>query len=413
MYLTSLIHRDRLFDVASRWFADRVERGDGKFITEVFIYESLISGPTSRRFLTDIIERTWGEPSTLQRIFLKDDLRRAIIEGCKNPTEREQALFRQFRELPEEYFPRTPVDLILASGRDGTLLGMSRIKRIRRVAEKASRRIADRLAGAIQRHARSLAEIRARAMQVPLEDLVTPPETMAEEFATAERIVSQAFRDQELRFEPEDLRIDDVIGFKFVGEPERLARIEEAIRTYPGARVLEREEHHGLYNDINLIVDLDLPPVGEIADRMRGRSWAFAARRGLSEEVLARDFPFYVESGARSFRAEVILTTYDELVESEFGRSIHEERILEQRHSAPYSGRIATNASYIVEYLLMLAISPQVEVTELPVKMWGRYLPDTVSVAVWRLFGIERGGVLCDSFALDPNEVLAAPAEGC
>jgi len=33
MYLSGLTHRDRLFDVATRWLADRLEPTDGRVLT--------------------------------------------------------------------------------------------------------------------------------------------------------------------------------------------------------------------------------------------------------------------------------------------------------------------------------------------------------------------------------------------
>ena len=101
--------------------------------------------------------------------------------------------------------------------------------------------------------------------------------------------------------------------------------------------------------------------------------------------------PDYVASGARTFCAEVILTTREDLVESEFGSSIHESRILEQRKGLDTGGRIASNASFLIEYMFMLSLSPTVDISELPVKMWGRYLPDVYSIAVLELFGLSLG----------------------
>jgi hypothetical protein len=63
-------------------------------------------------------------------------------------------------------------------------------------------------------------------------------------------------------------------------------------------------------------------------------------------------------------------------------------------------GRIASNASFLIEYMLMLALSPTLDVRDLPVKMWGRYLPDVYSVAVWKLFGITLGREQVDSYHL-------------
>lgn len=389
MYLTSLIHRDRLFELTKRWFADRVEPGDGRFLTEAFVYEKPISVPFVAEMFHDVHQRLRPGRVHLRRIMFKDDLRQAIIEGCLNPGPRVRELFERYTSRPEEYFPRTPVDLVLATHDDGTLVGMTRFKSIRRIADKASRRIADRLAGNIRDTARTLAERRALAAGIPMEYFYSPAEVMAQDFVEAEQIVSQNFRAPSIQLSPGDIRIDDVAGFKFIVEEDRLETVEQAISDHPRACIAEREVHRGEYNDINLLVDLRLPPTGEILNRLRDYDWTFAASRGLSPEVLRRDLPAYVEGGEKSVRAEVILTTFDELVESEFGRSIHEERIIKQRSSAPYSGRIAKNASYLIEYMLMLAVSPRLEPAPLPIKMWGRYLPDTLSAAVWELFGIE------------------------
>ncbi len=406
MYLTGLVQRDRLFDLATRWFRDWVEPDDGRFVTQVFLYESLISGLPARRFLTDVLRAVHPEPFRLRRLHLKDEVREAIVEGCPELSPRVEALFQQYRMVPEEFFPRTPVDLMLATNPRGKLLGMARIKRVRRVAEKASRRIADHLAGAIQDTARTLAERRARVAGLSLDRMITPPAQMQQEFETAERIVSQAFRERELVFRPPDLRIDDFIGFKFVGPPEEHAIVERAIAEHPRATIVEREVHSGDYNAVNLLVDIQLPPAGETIDRMRGRDWSFGAGRGIAPEALAQGFADYVESGARTFRAEVVFTTFEELVESEFGRCIHEVRIIDQRSTIAYNGRIAKNASFLIEYLLMLAISPTVVLESLPVKMWGRYLPETFSTAVWQLFGISPGTSLWDAFIPGRGEML-------
>jgi hypothetical protein len=121
---------------------------------------------------------------------------------------------------------------------------------------------------------------------------------------------------------------------------------------------------------------------------MRNVDWSFADGRGVSLFDLESDFYEYVSSGSRTFRVELILNTLEDLVESEFGRSIHEVRILEQR--AAYTGRIAQNASWIIEYMLQLAISPTVLVPDLPIKIWGRYVRDTVAQALARLSNGER-----------------------
>ena len=74
-------------------------------------------------------------------------------------------------------------------------------------------------------------------------------------------------------------------------------------------------------------------------------------------------------------------------MESEFGHSIHEQRILDQRDLAEDYVRIARNASSIIEYMLRLATSPTVTIDQLPVKIWGRYIRDTVAHAIADLGG--------------------------
>jgi hypothetical protein len=226
---------------------------------------------------------------------------------------------------------------------------------------------------------------------MPLHQLVSSNREMAEDFYAAERLVAQSFRDGSLNLKPEDLRIDDVIGVKFVCPAEEMDRIEQVIRSHPFVVGVEREVHQGCYNDVNLVVELELPSVDQILDRERHRDWSASTNRGLSPRELAEGFPAYVASGARTFCTEVILTTRQDLVESEFGASIHESRILEQRKDLSTGGRIASNASFLIEYMLMLPLSPTVEIGELPVKMWGRYLPDVYSIAIWELFGQSIG----------------------
>ena len=391
MYLTSITHRRQLFDLATRWFADAPQPGDGRFLTQVTTYENLISAPTVRALLTGIRQAVHPGPMSLSRLRSKDELRDAILRACKHPTPREKDLFDHYLSHPEDYYPGTPSDVILGLREDGNVLGMARIKRLRRIAEKCSRRLADRLAGAIGEQASSLAQERAARHGIALDLLLSSPEEMAHDFQEAERIVSRSFRDGVLIFQPQDLHIDDGIGLKFVGTPEELETMAQAIRNHPSVLACEREEHRGIYNDINLLVDLALPAPGAIVDQARDWNWERHAGKGLTPDELRADFPGFVESGERSIKAEIILTTHADLVESEFGSSIHEARILGQRAGMPYSGRIASNASFLVEYMFMLALAPTIEVGDHPVKMWGRYLPDVYSLAVWKLFGITLG----------------------
>jgi len=390
MYLSGLIHRDRLFDVASRWLADRVHRDDGRILTEIFAFERAITSPLVRSLVADLARTIRPGDLRLNRVTSKDDVRRAIVSAVENPAPRIEQLLAHYREFPEEFFPRTPVHMSLVTRGDGSLVGMVRRKRIRRIAEKVSRRVADQLADEIDATAKSLAAARAGTSGVPLDMMVSTRKQMIDEFASAERIVADRIRTGELAFDPDQVRVDDVIGLKVLGTPAELARIEAALDDRDGTFASESEVHEGSYTGTHYLVDLELPPIETIIAGFQGVDWSFAEGRGLSAYHLEESLIDYLDTASSTFRIELILTTLDDLVESEFGQCIHEVRILEQRDRSAYSGRIAQNASSIMEYMLQLAISPTVQVEGLPIRVWGRYLRDTMVQALAELQNQER-----------------------
>jgi len=89
----------------------------------------------------------------------------------------------------------------------------------------------------------------------------------------------------------------------------------------------------------------------------------------------------------------LILSTLPDMVESELGNSIHEERIIAQRNNKVYKGYIPMNVEFLIEYLFAVGLSPQIPIDSLPIKLWGRYLPDTISSHIRKLYQIpEYGG---------------------
>ncbi len=400
MYLTSLMHRGELFDIALRWFNDDLQPEDGQRLSEIFLYESMVSCPTVQAHMQRFFQRLYGVGLAVERVHQKQDLRRALIECIPQRSSRVNFLVSSFQENPEDFFPRLPVDAVLLFAPGRQLVSVSRIKRPARVAEKAAYRMADALADLIRGEAELYASDRALAMGVDLKEMISTQEQMRSDFMAAERRVAEGFRNGEIYLDRKDLTINDIIGFKIIGDPEQLHWAEQMLAQEPHVAIVEREVHRGHYNATNLQVDVELPPVGELVDVARAMDWSVAVSRGLDPVEARRSFPRFVETGARTVRTEIILTTYPELIESELGRSLHELRILRLRERQSYSGRIAENARYLIEYLLAVAYAPTVSVPELPVKMWGRYLPETLMNAVKRLHGIESAGVLLRSFTL-------------
>jgi hypothetical protein len=382
MYLSGLTHRHRLFDVATRWLADRLEPADGRVVTEIFAFERAITAPVVRRFVGDLCRVCGPRDLYMERITSKDQLREAIVAAAVHPTSRVAELIDWYRQLPEEFFPRTPVRMSLITLRNGKLAAIVRRKRIRRIADKVSRRVADQLTGEIDAVARALAASRPRGGTATVTNGASPVGALAGVRGAAERLVADRIRSGRITLDPNSQRVDDVIGVKVIASHGELEAIEASLDDLEYTWAFHREVHDGAYVGVHYVVDLELPPNEAILEKMHGIDWSFADGRGLPVDGLATSFGSYLENCRRTFRVELILTTFEDLVESEFGAGIHEQRILDQRGLAADLGRIAQNASSIIEYMLRLATSPTIEISELPIKIWGRYVRDTVAHAI-------------------------------
>lgn len=402
MYLTAMTHRDELFDLTLRWLNDELESGDGTTISRIFLYESAVSAVVVDR-VTALLGNLFRGPLRIERIRQKQALRRRLTQYMPCPGERTRQLIQQFEVDPEYYFPRLPVDALLVVTPDANLVAIGRVKRLSRVAEKVSFRLVDALLLEIQAEARHFATERAAASGVPLSALVSTDDEMDNDFSAAEAAVAKRFRNHNVRIPREALAVNDLLGFKLIGGPELVEKALALVHQAPGVTLVQAEEQVGDYNALKLLVEVDLPPPDELAARLKGFDWSIGRRRGLDPTETEQGFAGYLARGAGAVRMEIILTTYDELMESELGRSMHELRVLRLRQRQTYRGPIAQNAGYLVEYLLALASSPVVEVAELPVKMYGRYLPETIASAKCGLFGNEIDGGLLSAFCLQTD----------
>ena len=83
-----------------------------------------------------------------------------------------------------------------------------------------------------------------------------------------------------------------------------------------------------------------------------------------------------IQSDPGFVRFEILTVDYEQLLESEIGRSMHEEHIRSQRENAAYGGRLAQNVEALMIYLFASAQSSNAELPEMPIKLRGTYLPD-------------------------------------
>jgi hypothetical protein len=216
---------------------------------------------------------------------------------------------------------------------------------------------------------------------------LTPEEEMEREFVLAEETIAQGFRDGRVKLDKAALTIPDVGGIKIIAEDEALSGLAESLQNDPVVRVIEQEKHEGDYRARNLIIDVPWDRETVCRRYMESRTWQRCLERGVPEEVLRSGIEPLLDKAEPRISVELILSTFPDFVESELGISIHEERIVAQRNHKMYKGYIPMNVEFLIEYLFAAGLSPQTHIEQLPVKLWGRYLPDTISYHIRRLYG--------------------------
>jgi hypothetical protein len=126
-------------------------------------------------------------------------------------------------------------------------------------------------------------------------------------------------------------------------------------------------------------------PTGEHADRLISRGVA------PDQATLEAEYLRFVDGAEGHVRFEVLLIDYEQLLESEIGRSMHEAHVLDQRENQVYKGRLATNVEALMNWLFAFALSPCTSFDELPIRMRGTYLPDYFDRIHRRLYELPHG----------------------
>jgi hypothetical protein len=113
------------------------------------------------------------------------------------------------------------------------------------------------------------------------------------------------------------------------------------------------------------------------------------ANRGFDADQVATQYGEFLEKAEDHVLLEIIASNFQEFLESEIGRSMHEERILAQRSNFEYKSHLATNIRYLMDYMLALCLAPgQDGLMEVPIKLWVRYMPDTMDCITRGLFEV-------------------------
>jgi hypothetical protein len=389
--INSFLHREVLNDIIRRWMYDEARPSDADWIARLVHFNHVYVS----RYLDLFAERIFRElhPQFFFRtVRLKGDLKDALIADppCRN--ERIDELILDYRRNPGRFYRETPFHgTLYFTRRNGSAayIGSSRIKRARRLAEKSARRIIDRIFDKIKSHADTLADERARLLGIPREQLLTAPADMTEEFLIAEKRLLDDLREKRpIAGDGGILAINDVAGVKVVLEAPEQRKLIELIGRFPDCEIVEEERHAGRYNATNLLIRFR-PHREEILSRPLGPGILNIMQgQGVSPGETNRSFAEFVRSGEEAVLLEIIFSNYQEMLESEIGRCIHEDRIIEQRLRQQYRGPLARNIEYLLEYLFAFPFSHQRELGELPIKIWNRYLPDYFDEIRKQLFHI-------------------------
>lgn len=388
MFITSFIHREELFRMTERWLCDRLDPEDAERLTKILICDGFVLGETLHDLSRTLLDAVNSGPFETRRVHWKGELREAMCKSFHPTNVRTQELFDLYFGNPDFFYVETPVNGFACIAADGRLLAMYRVKRPRRIAEKANRYIANWIFAKVQDRARGMAEIRAEKLGIHLESLLTPEKDMALEFILAEENISRGFRDAAITLDKSALTINDIGGIKIIIDEPQQAQLEGILNHHESIRIVEKEEHQGAYHAKNFILDVLWNPEQVCRRYREGEAWRKYVNRGIAPEELEKGLEPWLEKADPTIRVEMILSTFPDMVESELGISIHEERVVSQRDHKVYKGYVPMNVEFLIEYLFAVGLSPRINIDRLPIKLWGRYLPDSISYHIRQLYYI-------------------------
>lgn len=387
--INSYLHRDILSDIIRRWMYGDVDPRDTNLVTQIVHFNNVYVSRYLKIFSESLFTTLHHAALHTKPASLKSDLKDSIIANPAYHNARIDELISNYQLEPGRFYRETPFHATLFfihRGVGDEYVGSSRIKRVHRLAEKGARRIIDWMYDTIKRVADILADDRARRLGIQRYQLLTSQEEMFEEFLKAENRLLEDFKHGRQIQDERKMVINDVAGLKVILEDTNQKRLLSVLSDMDHCEIVEEEEHTGKYNATNLILRFSPPKEKVLIDPLGDKIMNVMQKRGLNPDNLNQKFADFVRTGEDSIYLEIIVSNYQEMLESEIGRCMHEDRIIEQRQHQPYCGHLAKNIEYLMEYLFTFPASPRIELGELPIKIWNRYLPDYFEDVVRKLF---------------------------
>ncbi len=387
MYLSAFIHRAELSKITNRWLSNQLEPEDPVKITRIIMYDSFAAWETLLLFINNLLKRLTSVPAERISVSYKKELKDFLCNTNYPKTDRIKSLISDYTKMPEFYYIGSPIAGYIYHDRFLNLLSICRFKRVRRIAEKASRYASMHIHNEVNAIAQEFSRKRTKNPhngQMLLHD----------DFIKAEKLIMARIKEKGIELPIRSVAINDILGAKLIDNGYGEKKLESAIIESPETKIIEKERHSGNYNAVHYIVELkvDFDYIIKIFKKNSGYQTSIKSR--LPVDRLYEDFAEFITTGADTVHVDLIFTTFDELVESEIGRSMHENRIFRQRQDQKLYGNISTNIEYIIEYLLAVGLSPVAHIEEIPIKIWGRYLPDTLSYQIRKLYQMPEYSII-------------------
>lgn len=389
--INSFLHRNDLKDFIRRWMYCDVHPSDADLITRLVHFNNIYLSRYLKIFSEKVFQELHKCELYCRPAYIKSDLKDIIVANPPYHSPRIDQLIADYHADPGRFYRETPFHATLFFRKGVSTdeyLGSSRKKRVHRMAEKSARRIIDWIFDAIRKHADLLADDRARILGIPRDQLTTSQEEMTKEFLKAENRLLEDFKEKREPHDVVEIVINDVAGMKVILDDARQRELPSVLRDMEGCKIVEEERHRGKYNATNVIVSYSPPREEILSQPLSEKIIDVMHLRGSGRGDSNREFAEFVRSGEDHVYLEIIVSDYEEMLESEIGRCMHEDRIIEQRLRQPYNGHLAKNIEFLMEYLFVFPYSSQNELGELPIKLWNRYLPDYFDEILRRLYRI-------------------------
>lgn len=377
--LGSFLHHEELADILGRALEDRMRPGDALRLKVIVNLNSYIARVYSARFAERLFQHVHGPGVQNRRVNTKGELKDIVVEHPHETNDRIHELITRYRKFPEDYYRETPYEgRVFLSGDPPRYVGSRRIKRVRRIAEKCARRIIDYMLEQIRRRADELAVERALRLGIAKDQLITPPEEMAAEFQHAERRILKSIRDGLFVAAMPQFYIDDAVGIRVLVDPSTMGAFEEWLGAATDLSVVDEKRFSGDFCGRNMVVAWKLPREELLSSPPDDASCHTMIRRTVAPDpdAVRRLYGEFIQTAAGHVRFEILTIDYEQVLEAEIGRSMHEEHIRAQRDRKEYTGRLAQNVEALMVYLFAFAQSPLADVQELPIKLRGSYLDD-------------------------------------